>query len=118
MNTGTRRRRILSKPNAVATARIERGVTVKQLATLSGITTAQLYNIESGARGTRESTAQAIARALDKRFSDLFEIVRPETGREIDDDEDLSQWDPHRFDGVRRVHPVQRETTSVSRSRA
>jgi len=85
------RRRIVSKPNAITRTRIERGITVQQLATLAGITPAQVYNIESRSKGTRERTAQAIARHLDKRFVELFEIVRPEP-RDVDDDEEPARW--------------------------
>jgi len=66
--------RIVSKGDAVRRARIVIGLTSAELARAVGISRPMLSAIENGA-GTSVKTAHKIAKALDRPFEELFEVV-------------------------------------------
>lgn len=54
-------------------ARADKGLTLKQLETLSGISKTCLNNIENGKTSPTLNELESIAIALDVRITDLFE---------------------------------------------
>lgn len=71
---GTKKRRIVSKKNAVRIARLKQGLETEDFAELVGVSPAQIINIENGS-GTSEKTALMICRKLRAEFDDLFEVI-------------------------------------------
>jgi len=74
---GAKHRRIIAKPKAIQTARIEQGFTVSEFARRVGVSPAQIYLIEARKAGASDKSAGEICRVLGMSFDELFDIFEP-----------------------------------------
>ena len=65
---------VVVKDNSLQTTRVRKGLGLRQLGELAGVTYVAVSRIENGLQNPNPGTAAKICKALGVEFDDLFEI--------------------------------------------